>query len=106
MPKYLVSGNYNAKGLEGLRAAGAKSRVDALSGLSEAVGGRLESMYWAFGDTDVFVTVDAPDDETVAALVLAVNSSGAVSVRTTKLLTPEEVDRAIQRPVDYRPPGS
>jgi uncharacterized protein with GYD domain len=35
----------------------------------------------------VFVTVDAPDDETVTAMAVTINSSGAVSVRTTKLLT-------------------
>jgi uncharacterized protein with GYD domain len=70
------------------------------------MGGRLESMYYAFGETDLFVTLDAPDDGTVTALAVAVNSSGAFSGRTTKLLTPDEVDKAIQRPVDYRPPGS
>ena len=106
MAKYLFSGSYTTKGLEGLRAAGAKSRVDAVTGMIEALGGRLESLHYAFGDTDVFVIADAPDDETVAALTLAINSSGAISVRTTKLLTADQVDAALQRPVDYRPPGS
>ena len=106
MPKYLFSGNYTSKGLEGLRAAGAKSRVDAVTSMIEAMGGRLESLHYAFGDTDVFVIADAPDDESVAALAVVINSSGAVTVRTTKLLTADQVDEALQRPVDYRPPGS
>ena len=106
MSKYLFSGNYTATGLEGLRAAGAKSRVDAVTGMIEALGGRLESLYYAFGDTDVFVIAEAPDDDTITALTLAINSSGAVSIRTTKLLTADQVDAALQRPVDYRPPGS
>ena len=106
MPKYLISANYTAQGFEGVRAAGAKSRVDSVSKMIENLGGRVESFHFAFGDTDVFVIVEAPDDEAAAAAGIAINASGAVSVRTTKLLTVEQVDNALQRSVDYRPPGS
>ena len=106
MPKYLISANYTAEGMAGVRAAGAKSRVDAVTTMLEAMGGRLESFHFAFGDTDVFVVVEAPDDEAVAAVSIAINVSGAVSTRTTKLLTVEQVDEALRRSVDYRPPGS
>lgn len=106
MPKYLISGNYTSVGLQGLRAAGARSRVDAVTSTIEAMGGRLESLHYAFGDTDVFVIAEAPDDESLAALAVTVNSGGSLSIRTTKLLTADQVDEALQRPVDYRPPGS
>jgi len=106
MPKYLISANYTAEGMAGVRAAGAKSRVDAVAAMLEAMGGRLESFHFAFGETDVFVIVDAPDDEAVAAVSIAINGSGAVSTRTTKLLTVEQIDEALRRSVDYRPPGS
>jgi uncharacterized protein with GYD domain len=106
MPKYLISANYTAEGMAGVRAAGAKSRVDAVATMLEAMGGRLDSFHFAFGDTDVFVIVDAPDDEAVAAVSIAINGSGAVSTRTTKLLTVEQIDEALRRSVDYRPPGS
>jgi uncharacterized protein with GYD domain len=106
VPKYLISANYTAEGMAGVRAAGAKSRVDAVATMLEAMGGRLESFHFAFGDTDVFVIAEAPDDEAVAAVSIAINGSGAVSTSTTKLLTVEQVDEALQRTVDYRPPGS
>jgi len=106
MPKYLISGNYTAEGMEGVRAAGAKSRIDAVSTMLEAMDGALESFHFAFGDTDVFAIVDAPDDEAAAAAAIAINSSGAVRVRTTKLLTVEQVDEALRRTVDYQPPGT
>jgi uncharacterized protein with GYD domain len=106
MPKYLISANYTTTGLEGVRAAGAKSRVDAVSTMLEAMGGRLESFYFAFGDTDVFAVADVPDDEAAAAVAMTINSSGAVSIRTTKLLTPDQVDEALRRTVSYQPPGS
>lgn len=106
MPKYLISANYTATGMEGVRSAGAKSRVDAVSNMLEAMGGRLESFYFAFGDTDVFAVAEVPDDEAAAAVALTINSSGAVSVRTTKLLAPEQIDDALSRSVDYHPPGT
>ena len=106
MPKYLISANYTAEGMAGVRARGAQARVDAVSAMLDSINGRLESFYFAFGDTDVFATIDVPDDEAAAAAALAINSSGAVSVRTTKLLTVEQIDEALRRTVDYRPPGA
>jgi len=106
MPKYLISANYTAQGMEGVRSAGAKSRVDAVSTMLQAMGGKLESFHFAFGDTDVFTIVEVPDDEAAAAVAIAINSSGAVSTRTTKLLTVEQVDEALRRSVKYQPPGS
>lgn len=106
MPKYLISANYTAEGMAGVRAAGAKSRVDAVTTMLEAMGGRLDSFHFAFGDTDVFVIVEAPDDEAAAAVSIAINGTGAVRTRTTKLLTVEQIDEALRRTVDYQPPGS
>jgi uncharacterized protein with GYD domain len=102
----LISANYTAEGMDGVRAAGAKSRVDAVSTMLAAMGGRLESFHFAFGDTDVFAIADVPDDEAAAAVAIAINSSGAVSIRTTKLLTVEQVDDALGRSVNYQKPGS
>ena len=106
MPKYLIQASYTAEGVKGLRSAGGTSRREAIASLTEGLGGRLESFYFAFGDHDVHTVVELPDHETATAVALTVNASGAVTVRTTVLLTPEEVDAAAQRSVDYRPPGS
>lgn len=106
MPKYLINANYTTSGLEGVRKAGAKSRVDAVASMLKGMGGQLESFHFAFGETDVFVIAELPDDEAAAAAAVTINASGAVHARTTKLLTPEQIDEALRRSVDYRPPGS
>ena len=49
--------------------------------------------------------IDAPDDVSVAAACLAIGATGAVTTSTTVLLTPEDIDSAVQKSVDYRPPG-
>ena len=61
--------------------------------------------YFAFGEDDVYVIADLPDTETAAAVALTVNASGLVGLKTTLLLTPEDVDAAAKQSVDYRPPG-
>jgi len=71
----------------------------------EALGGKLESFYFAFGSVDVYATADLPDNVTAAAIGLAVSSSGLTAASTTVLLTPEEIDRAAQLQVAYTPPG-
>ena len=49
--------------------------------------------------------MDLPDDVAIAAATLAINASGAVTCKTTVLLTTEEIDQATKRIVEYRPPG-
>ena len=62
-------------------------------------------MYFAFGDRDAFVIDELPDDEAAVAAALMVNASGAAVVKTTVLLTPEQLDEAVKRGGDWRPPG-
>jgi uncharacterized protein with GYD domain len=106
MPRFLFEGSYTQDGVKGIQSAGGTSRRDAIANVTRQLGGELESLYFAFGDTDVYVIVDVPDTVAATAVALAVNASGAVTVRTVVLLTPEEVDAAAQRSVDYRPPGA
>ena len=105
MPKYLVQASYTTEGLKGLLKEGGSKRREAVEQLTKALGGTMEAFYYAFGDDDVFVIADLPDNVTVTALSLVVNASGAVKVKTTVLLTPEEVDQAAKKTVNYRPPG-
>jgi uncharacterized protein with GYD domain len=63
-------------------------------------------MYFAFGPTDVYATVDMPSQAAAAAAVLALGASGAAGTTTTVLITPEEVDEASRMAVTYRPPGA
>jgi len=106
MPRYLLKARYTPEGAQGLLKDGGTGRRNAVEKLLHSVGGKLEEMYWAFGEDDVFVIVDLPDNETAAAAALTVSSSGAVGVSTIVLLTAEEIDRAAHKTVDYTPPGS
>jgi uncharacterized protein with GYD domain len=106
MAKYLVEASYTREGVAGVQAKGGSSRRDAVAEMVANLGGQLESFYFGFGDRDAYVVVDLPDIEAAAAVALAVNASGGATTRTIVLLTPEQVDEAAKRSVDYRPPGS
>ena len=106
MPKYLWQVHYLTEGTKGLVKDGGSKRRAAAKQAIESVGGKLESFYFAFGDCDAYLIVDGPDNISAAAGSLAVNASGAVTVKTTVLLTPEEMDAATKKTVSYRPPGT
>ena len=106
MPKFLVKASYTTEGVKGVQSAGGTSRRDAVAKMAEGLGGRLESFYFAFGETDAYVVLDLPDNKTAAAASIAVNSAGGATSQVIVLLTPEEIDAAAEISVDYRPPGS
>lgn len=105
MPKYLIEASYTVRGEEGVRSKGGSDRRNAVADMVKTVGGKLESFYFGFGDRDAIVIVDLPDNEAAAAVALIVNSAGGAKAKTTVLLTPEQVDEAANRAVEYRPPG-
>jgi uncharacterized protein with GYD domain len=105
MAKYLIQGSYTVEGYRGLLSEGGTKRREAVAELMQSAGGTLETLYFAYGSDDYFIIFDVPDHVSAAAISLKVHASGAVQFKTIKLLTPEEVDDAVQRSVDYRPPG-
>ena len=105
MPKYLVQGNYVGEGAKGLLKEGGSARRTAVEKLAASMGGTLESVYYAFGETDIYMIMDMPDNASMTACALVANASGVVRVKTTVLMTPEEVDEAAKKTPDYRPPG-
>jgi uncharacterized protein with GYD domain len=107
MAKYLLKVSYSADGLKGVMKEGGTSRVKAVERALAGVGGSLESFYFAFGADDVYVIVDVPHQAAAIAMAAAVATSGAVSsYETVVLLSPSEIDDAVNVAVDYAPPGS
>ncbi len=105
MPKYMFLASYSADGTKGLLKEGGSKRKQVVEQLFKAIGGRVEAFYYALGEYDAVVIGDAPSNVDVAAVSLAVNASGAVVTKTTVLLTPEEIDQAGKKAIQYRAPG-
>jgi len=104
VPRFLFEASYTVEGVKGLRRQGGSGRREAVARAAQSVGGRLEHFYFAFGEHDAFAVADLPDNESAAAFALAVGGAGGASIRTVVLLTPDELDSAAKRSVEYRPP--
>ena len=50
MPKYLVQANYTTEGAKSFARDGGTGRREAIAKMAESVGGKLETLYFAFGD--------------------------------------------------------
>ena len=105
MGKYLVKASYTAEGAKGVLKEGGTKRRQAAEQAIKSAGGRVEAFYFAFGENDAYVIMEAPDNASVAGASMAINASGAVHTQTVVLLTPEEIDQAIQKGTTYRAPG-
>ena len=70
MPKFMVRASYSSESLKGLMQEDGTSRRDALKTTVESVGGTLEDFHYGFGESDLYLIVDMPDQETMAAIAL------------------------------------
>ena len=106
MPKYLFQAKYTTEGIHGFVRDSASGRRADVQAAVKALGGNVEAFYYAFGDDDVVTIVDMPDNIKAVALGLTTTGSGAVRVRTTPLLSVEDVDAALDIKTQYRAPGA
>jgi uncharacterized protein with GYD domain len=106
MPKFLVEATYTAEGHKGLAKDKPSGRKAAVAQAAKKMGGKLDAIYFCLGDNDVMLIVDMPDHVSAAALSSAACASGMARTKTTLLLTVDEADEALSKPVAYRAPGS
>ncbi len=104
--KFLVEATYTAEGYKGLAKDKGSGRKAAVTQAVKKLGGKLDAMYFCLGDYDVMLIVDLPDHVSAAALSSAACASGMARTKTTVLLTAEETDEALSKPVAYRAPGA
>ena len=108
MPRYLVQASYSTTGIQAL-VRNPQNREEAVRPIIEAAGGRLESFDYAFGEYDIVVIADMPDNTSMAAISMAVSSAGGVSsFKTTPLISMDEAVEAMRLAgrAGYRPPGN
>ncbi len=106
MPKFLWQVSYTAQGAKGLLSESATSRRKSVEGLVEGLGGSVDSWNYCFGEHDIVIIADLPNNTAAAALSLAVSASGAARITTTPLFDQSEMDAAAGLSVPYRAPGA
>jgi uncharacterized protein with GYD domain len=105
MTKYLYEAKYTSEGMKGLMKEGGSKRHEAADQAMRSAGGKLESFYYTFGDSDVVGICDFPDQVSAIAVSMAINSSGMTMIKLHPLIPVEDVDQAAKKMTQYRPPG-
>jgi uncharacterized protein with GYD domain len=109
MPAYLYQGSYSSDALRAL-VTNPEDRSVAARAVIEANGGTMTGCWMAFGEDDIIVIADMPDDESMAGAALAISSTGAIvggkhgqgrcgyeSIQTTRLTAGVGLERAAAR---------
>lgn len=107
MAYFLLQGAYTTDAWKTLIAT-PQNRVEAIRPVIERLGGSVEGAWFAFGEYDVVLIMQMPDNVSAAAFALAVASGGAFkSHKTTPLMTMEEGIEAMRKAAGagYKGPG-
>jgi uncharacterized protein with GYD domain len=107
MPLYLMRFSYTPKTWSRL-VENPEDRRAAAREYIETVGGSLQGFWYGFGEYDGYALFEAPDAVSMAGVVIAISSGGALrTVETTQLFTVEELLEALRAAgsVKYRRPG-
>ena len=108
MPHYMIQASYSAQGISGLISSG-EDRSAYINSLFEGMGGKVESHYQSFGDYDLVLILELPDNVSMVAASMMAGASGAISnIKTTVLIPISEGVEAARKAagISYRPPGS
>ena len=107
MPLYMQQIAYDPEAWAAL-AQNPEDRSEAFGKLAESMGGRMLSFYYSFGEYDVVVIYEAPDQSTAAAIEIAARAPGHLTaVKTTALLSAKEGMEAMRTAgrAEHRRPG-
>ena len=93
MATHLVFFGFTQQGIENIKQSPA--RVDAAKQAFQAMGAEMRAFYLTMGQYDAIAVAEAPDDETIAKLALAIGSNGNVRSETMRAFTEDEYRQII-----------
>ncbi len=97
MPHYLTQVAYSREGWQALLAQ-PQDRIEAVRPAVEKLGGKIKSAWFAFGEYDIIVITEMPDNASAAGIAMAFAGGGACkSVQTTPLMSTEEALQALKK---------
>ncbi len=95
MPRYVVLVNWTEQGIRNVRET--TQRAQRVRQLVEQMGGRMDTLLWTQGRYDLVGLMEAPDEETAAAVGLRVGMGGAVRTETLRAYDAEEMGRILAK---------
>ena len=88
MPHYILLINWTEQGI--IKIKDSSDRYNSFKASLEKASGKFIGLYDTFGEYDVVIIIEAPNDETVMSLMLKVGLAGNVRSKTLKAFSTEE----------------
>ena len=95
MPTYVILMNWTDQGVSADRET--VHRREQADALAEKHGARIEQVYWTMGHYDAVEILEAPDDETVTAMMLELTSAGNLRTAMLRAYDHDQMQAIIQR---------
>ena len=95
MAWYVVLANFTDQGIRAIKDT--SKRAKAFRETAGAMDVKIKEIYWTLGHHDVVLTMEAPDDETVAALMMKVGALGNLTSQTLRAFTEPEITAIASR---------
>lgn len=95
MPTYVMLVKFTDQGIRNIKES--PKRAEAFRGMCDKVGARVRDIHWTMGRYDIVVTVEAPDDVTMEAILYSVGSLGNVRTETLRAFTAQETTQALAK---------
>ena len=95
MSTYVVLMNWTDQGVRADRDT--VRRRDQAETLAEKYGARIEQVYWTMGHYDIVGVIEAPDDETITAMMLELTAAGNLRTATLRAFDHDQMQAIIQR---------
>lgn len=93
MPTYVTLLNWTDQGIRNIKESPA--RLDAAKEAFESAGAKIKEFFLVTGQYDMVIVSEAPSDEVVAKLALAVASLGSVRTLSARAFTEDEYRKII-----------
>jgi uncharacterized protein with GYD domain len=95
MPTYVALLDWTEQGVQAFKDS--VDRYQAAAGQLESMGVKFKDIYWTLGSHDIVAVMEAPDDESVAAGLLATAGEGNIRSETLRAFSADEMRGVIQK---------
>jgi len=88
---FVILANFTEQGIRGIKDT--TKRAKAFRDAGKAMNVTVKDIYWTMGKFDIVVTMEAPKDEDVAALMMKMGSLGNLKSQTLRAFVDNEVEQ-------------
>jgi uncharacterized protein with GYD domain len=93
MSTYIILANYTSVGIRNIN--GTTQRARDFKSETEKTGVKVKDIYWTMGNHDLVIIAESPDDETMAAVLIALGRLGNVTTQTLRAFSVDDMENII-----------